>query len=400
MCVFSVFINSCMMQTMDQTDRQASLAAGETRSQPAARYQRCLVMAGGAFRFTYYLGMYAALSATGKRPDLLLASCGGSIAAAIIQALPDDESRLAWVSSPAMYDFLCGLQSTPRAAIGRSLLHAVRRRFDTRRAGLVPDLFHDYFFEIPPQLPLPPPRPDPEVAVAIVGGRILYEPEDVGQPRAGRKLFAETVFCDQRTASLLEGMSSALGDPRWGDNAIARQLVSDTAMPIGDAVRISISDMFYFRCHSHASGHYMGGVVDLFPIEVANRLAYNVMMEMKSQFDLATSIPALRAVLGIDGNQRLRHIHDQHADVWIDTSDVEQSLRAQGVQKQLSWRQNRIRLVMPGDYAHYVADVSTQWQYGYDRAMEALGMAASSDRQGHMRNANRHNRNSYRKPGK
>jgi hypothetical protein len=298
-----------------------------------------------------------------------------------------------------MYDFLCGLQSTPKAAIGRSFVHAVRRRFDTRRAGRIPDLFNDYFFDIPPQLPLPPPQPPAEAqpAVAIVGGKILYEPEDAGQPRAGRKLFAETLFCNSRTAALLQGMSSALGDPRWGDSAIAPQLLTDTDMPIGDAVRISISDMFYFRCHSNASGHYMGGVIDLFPIELANRLAHKVMIEMKSPFDLATSIPALRAVLGIDGNERLRHVHDQHADAWIDTSDVERALRAHGVQKRLSWLQNRIRLVMPGDYASYVADVSAQWQYGHERAMEALAIAAGGDRQRHMRNANKHNRNSYRK---
>jgi hypothetical protein len=387
---------------MEQTDNQASPVAGDKRANEPVKYQRCLVMAGGAFRFSYYLGMYSALSETGNRPDLLLASCGGSIAAAIIQALPDDESRLAWVNSRAMYEFLCGLQSTPKAAIGRSFVHAVRRRFDTRRAGLIPDLFNDYFFDIPPQLPLPPPQSPAEAqpAVAIVGGKILYEPEEVGQPRAGRKLYAETVFCNSRTAALLQGMSSALGDRRWGDSAIAPQLLTDTDMPIGDAVRISISDMFYFRCHSNASGHYMGGVIDLFPIELANRLAHKVMLEMKSPFDLATSIPALRAVLGIDGNERLRHIHDQHADAWIDTSDVERALHAHGVQKQLSWLQNRIRLVMPGDYANYVTDVSAQWQYGYERAMEALAMAADGDRQRHMRNANKHNRNSYRKPGR
>lgn len=350
-----------------------------------------MVMAGGGFRFGYYLGMYAAAVERGRQPDLLLASCGGSIAAAVIQALPDDRQRREWVASPAMYQFLCGLQSTPKAAIGRSFAHAVKRRWQTGLAETIPDLFGDYFFDIPASLPLPAPRPDGAPAVAIVGGKILYRPEEVGQPRAGRKLFAETVFGGARTAALLAGMAAPLGAARWGANAIAPELLTDSVMPIGDAVRISISDMFYFRCHSHPSGHYMGGVIDLFPIELAHRLAESVMIEMKSPFSQALAIPALRAVLGIDGNARLRHIHGQHADVWIDTSDVDRALRGRGVQKLLSWRANRIRLVMPGDYASYVGHIEAQWQYGYRRALEAFDDAARHH-QRPMRLVTRHNR--------
>ncbi|MDC8758671.1 patatin-like phospholipase family protein [Janthinobacterium fluminis] len=354
-------------------------------------YQRCMVMAGGGFRFPYYLGMYAAAVDSGNPPDLLLASCGGSIAAAVIQALPDDAQRKAWVSSPAMYDFLRGLQSTPKAAIGRSFVEALKRRLKKGRTELIPDLFGDYFFDIPAQLPLPPRRGDGGVAVAIVGGKILFEPEDVGQLRAGRKLFAETVFGDARSAALLAGMHSPLSTPEWGDNAIAPRLLTDTTMPIGDAVRISISDMYYFRCHSRDGEHYMGGVIDLFPIELAQRMAREVVIEMKAPFSQNAAIPALRAVLGIDGNQRLRHIHGQRADVWIDSSDVEQVLRTSGMQQKLCWRENRIRLVMPADYQRFVAHVEAQWQYGYGRAREAFARAAAKEKP-RMRLATKYNR--------
>ncbi|MES2150323.1 MAG: hypothetical protein V4508_11100 [Pseudomonadota bacterium] len=355
------------------------------------KFKRCMVMAGGSFRFSYYLGMYAAAVDSGNQPDLLLASCGGSIAAAVIAALPDDAARKAWVASPAMYGFLSGLQSTPRAAIGRSFVQALGRRLQRGRTVRIPDLFDDYFFDIPPQLPLPPGRAAQAPSVAIIGGKILFEPEDVGQLRAGRKLFAETVFCDLRAAAMLDGMASPLCAPQWGDNAIARHLITDSDMPIGDAVRISISDMFYFRCHSSQSGHYMGGVIDLFPIEIAHRLAERVVIEMKAPFNQHVAIPALRAVLGIDGNARLRHVHQQRADTWIDSSDVDLVLRAQGVQQILRWRENRIRLVMPGDYAHYVEQVETQWQFGYRRALEAFARSGADSMRA-MRHATRHNR--------
>jgi predicted acylesterase/phospholipase RssA len=357
----------------------------------SGKFKRCMVMAGGGFRFSYYLGIYAAAVETGKAPDVLLASCGGSIAAAVIEALPDDAQRKAWVSSPAMYEFMCGLQSTPKAALGRSFLHAVKRRVSSGRAARIPDLFNDYFFDVPPALPLPPRHGASKVALAIVGGKILFTPQEVGQPRAGRKLFAETVFTNARAAALLDGAVAPLSNPEWGDNAIDAPLRIDTTMPVADAVRISISDMYYFRCHTHSSGHYMGGVIDLFPIEIAHRLADSVAIEMKSEFNRALAIPALRAVLGIDGNARLRHIHAQHSDFWIDTSDVEKILSTRGMRKLVSWRHNRIRLVMPADHATYVEHIDAQWRYGYERGMEAFGQA-SSNAQAHMRNANKHNR--------
>lgn len=341
-----------------------------------------MVMAGGGFRFGYYLGMYAAAVEMGRPPGLLLASCGGAIAGALIQSLPTDEERRAFVASPAMYDFLRALASTRKAAIGRALFHAIRRGVDKSSAPRIPDLFNDYLFDIPAALPLPPPSADPAVALAIVGARLLYEPEEVGQPRAGRKLFAETVFCAPRAAALLDGAQCPTAAP---GNAIATHLQTDSAMPLADAVRISIADMVYFRCHAHGAHHYTGGVVDLFPIELAHRMAHSVMIERKSAFDIPLAIPALRSVLGIDGNARLRQVHAQHADVWVDTSDMSEALQGRGVGKRLDWGRMRIALHLPGGHAAYAEHVDAQWRYGYERMREAL----QGERR--MRNRSRHN---------
>lgn len=350
-----------------------------------------MVMAGGGFRFGYYLGMYAAAVDSGNKPDLLLASCGGSIAAAIIQALPDDAQRKAWISSPTMYQFLCGLQSTPKATIGRSVWYALKRGLTEKRACVIPDLFDDYFFDIPVRLPLPIPQVEPMVAVAIIGGKILFSKEDVGKLRRHRKLFAEMVFSNPRTAALLQDMSSPLSDPRWGENAIARDLLVDVSMPISDAVRVSIADMFYFSCYSYQANYYTGGMVDLFPIELAKRLAQRVIMELKAPFNQVFAIPAWRAVLGVDGNERLRYVHDQFADIWIDVSDIRGALHKCGMQKKISWTRNRLFLLMPTHYEIYQEHIETQWQYGYQRGLEAFTRSNVNYKQ-HMRNITRHNR--------
>lgn len=340
----------------------------------AQQYERCLVLAGGGFRFGYYLGIHAAAEDTGHAPDLLLASCGGALAAAVIGALPDAAARKAWLQSPQMLVFLHALQSSSRAMPVPVLANALRRWLANDGATHVPDLFDDYLFELPARLPLPQ-RGSDGPAVAIVGSKLLYVPGEVGQPRDGRHLFAEVVFGDARTADLLAGVRAPASDPRWSVGAVAPQLLTDTAMPLEEAARISIADMFYFRSHEHKSTHYSGGVIDLFPLELAQRLARSVAMEAKPPFGRWLALPALRSVFGIDGAARLRHMHAQPADWWIDTTDMSRALRGIGIGKRISWRANRIRLVPPATLEAHAAQVEAQWQYGYRQGLAAFGQA-------------------------
>ena len=355
------------------------------------KYQRCMVFAGGGFRFGIYLGMYAAACDAGRKPDVLLASCGGAIAAAIIQSLSSDAERLTWLGSPEMYRFWCGLTSAPHASLAATLAQAAQRKLSRRAAPLIPDLFNSYLFDVPPLLPLPPAAPNPEVDVAIVGGKLLFRPDEVGQLRGQRKLFVQTVLCNARAAALLDGMPSPFESQAWGSHAIAAGVMTDSSMSVAEAARLSITDFYYFACHRHGGDYYVGGVVDLFPIEVAHRLADEVMLEFKESFDQAFSIPAWRAVLGLDGNQRLRYVNAQPGDVWFDTSDVSIALARQQVQKKIDWRRNRITLSPPSSHAIYMQHIQDQWDYGYQRGREALQRKSSGDMSG-MRRVNRYNR--------
>ena len=338
-------------------------------------------MAGGGFRFGYYLGMYAALRNLNKAPDLLLASCGGAIAAGTIQSFSDDAQRKNWISSPTMYQFWLELKSNRQASIVRVLAAVMNRRFFAKNAKKIPDLFNDYLFEIPEHLPAPPiSHSNNELDVAIIAGKLLYRESEVGLPRGQRKLFAETVFCTARTASLLNGVRSPLSSDMFGNNAIAEQLLTETNMPMVEAMRASVSDMFYFRCHSYKGNDYIGGVIDLFPIEVASQLAEEVIMELKGPYDNCFSIPALRVVLGIDGNQRLHHVLQQFADIWVDTSDMSQALAENQIYKKIIWRHNQIKLIVPDTYDNYVKMIDAQWQYGYHRGLNSTTSVPNDSR--------------------
>ena len=350
-----------------------------------------MVLAGGGFRFGLYLGMYAAARETGNAPDVVLASCGGAIAASMIGATADLAEQKVLLEAPEMYRFWQQIKSARSAGILRAIGNAARRKFSHRPAPVIPDLFNDYLFEVPLLLPLPATQGNPDVSIAIVGGKLLYDQSQVGHPRGARKLFAETVFCDARGAALLQDMRSPFADARWGEHAIAERLLLETDMPSGVAARISIADMFYFRCVEHASGHYIGGVVDLFPIEVARSLADSVMIEFKQSFDQTYSIPAWRNVLGLNGNQRLRHVNGQPVDFRFDTSDITSALARETTSKKLDWLRNRIGLAIPDSYDVYRQYMRAQWQYGHERAMETF-RRREPYRESAMRQVDRHSR--------
>ncbi len=362
----------------------------------AQKYQRCMVMAGGGFRYGIYLGQYAAACEVGEPPDVVLASCGASIAAALIHSVPDDAQRRAWLSSPEMYQFWSRFTPGPSAALHRTMWGVARRALQRGAAPIVPDLFGDYLFAVPPALPAFPTlstasarhvTPD----VAIIGSRLLFTQDEVGQRRGQRKLLEETVFAPPRTAQLLQGVPSPFQAAQWGNTAVAHTVAVDSTMPLPEAVRISVSDMLYFPAYPRGAAHYLGGVVDLLPIELAQRLAHQVVIEFKSEFEPFTSAPAWRAVLGMDAHQRLRHVHAQQADVWVDSSDISQALPTQTMQKKMDWRNNRLVLQPPVSHAVFAQHMQAQWDYGYQRGLEAFARRPRGAQTG-MRRVNAYNR--------
>jgi len=64
-------------------------------------------------------------------------------------------------------------------------------------------------------------------------------------------------------------------------------------------------------------------------------------------------------------------------------------LRGSGMQKRIDWLGNRIRLQMPSSLEEYTKDVEAQWQYGYQRGIEAYASPGLR-----LRHATRFNRGS------
>lgn len=334
-------------------------------------YQRCLVMCGGGFRFGYYLGVYAAMEEHGHKPDLLLATCGAAIAANVIAGLETDAQRRAWLDSEAMFAFWQSLRWNPRQSmitVSKSLL---KRWATPPQYKRIPDLYQDFLFSVPGELPLPPLSEKAGSDVAVIAGKILYPQHATGQWRSA-PWFEETIFTNSPQLQHLHGQLSPVSAAFLPHSRVAPQLSVIQTADMADAARASVSDMFYFPCHRSPHGDFLGGVTDLFPMEIANALAAEVWMEKKAEYDWFKSLPAVRRVLGFNGNHRLRKMMQSPAAAWIDTSDMETALVEHQIRMRADWRQNRIHLSLPEKYEQFLAMNRLQWEYGYQRGMQTI----------------------------
>ena len=330
-------------------------------------------MAGGGFRFGYYLGMHAAAEELDQTPDILLAACGGAIAAAAIHGLPNTEARRVWLQSPDLHNFQRNIRSLPPANAKLTVTGTVNRLWQqwTGQAAYrtAPDLLHHAMFELPALSVIPEARLG-GTDVAIIGARVCTNASMSHWPYQ----LHETVFGSSRVAGLLANRAS------WAKPfvkaAIAPALECNTTLDLEHAVRASVADPFYFSSVQAEGQHWSGGLVDLFPIEIAHALADHVVMERKRKFNPFYAQPAVRAVYGVNGNARRRAVqNDAQADVWVDTTDVSRVLRNETLRKQYDRATGQIVLRAANTHSEFVRQMDAQWHYGRERTLRAFEAA-------------------------
>lgn len=295
---------------------------------PPRPFKRALVMTGGGFKFLYFIGMYDALIDQGWKPDILITTCGASLAAAIIHGVPDRQERLRLIQSPALLEGLRGFQLS-RGSF-RDLERLMRQLSRYQRgwetgSDVVPDLFDLAMYDSG-SINLPfwqrsfGDRAPGAPHVLITGSTASFTRADVGRPRAGRKLYQEAYFTDSVVAPYLAGYTSAVAAAYPG-SSIAPEVRVFTTFSVGDAAAISIRDPFLFPPVVRDNQTFTGSNINLYPLELARSLADEVMMTFNPAFN-GFELMAIGVSLGYDMNDRLRTITGSPVDYWIDATNM------------------------------------------------------------------------------
>ncbi|MDF2517746.1 MAG: phospholipase [Sphingobacterium sp.] len=337
-------------------------------------YQRAVLFSGGGTRFGLYLGMYAALDEMGFKPDLLIASCGGSLAAALIQAFARDAERKSYLQSEEFYRFFCGHRLTEQRHLGKLGLYVLKKQWDKRSAPYLEDVFDRYLVKMEHDLsPLLPSLSHPfseEIPSIIIGSRMLFDRSEVGERRGGRKIYQKVLMGNTTVLSNVNLDAIQLQGENYGQSAVAPTIAINSTVTLLEAVRISMSDMFYIEPVQWNGEYYAGGAIDLVPVELAQSLAAEVICERKQMYKFQEE-GLVRAVLGFSGNQRLRDIDQQFQEIrWIDTRDAAEKLKGNYCKKGIDWRRFEITLSLPTSLDEFAAAMEAQWNYGYSKTME------------------------------
>ena len=368
-------------------------------------FNRLLMFSGGGSRFGYYLGAYAALVDHQLTPDIILASCGGSLAAALVDIAPQPDQLKQLATSKTLHAMLQRIESKPPPYLHSHTYHSLKRAFNyltgnaanTNSDHLRQELQRLALFQIKnesTQAWLDVDQLSAEVsvhrsasaahsappAIAIVASCIVPD----SNPAQLQQLvfFKHTVNTGSVNSRLLDlKENSALH--AFAPHRIHAPIKYVYDWSLADAVRASIADMYYLpplfidgKDQKSALGWCLGGVIDLTPIELATGLADCVFAETKATYDRILAVPAIKRVFGFDPNQRLKQVLQFQPDSnttlhWLPLADNEIALKGQYTQKQFNFRAGLISLIHC-NYADFVTQMNNQWQYGYNRTQAYL----------------------------
>ncbi|MFP3833112.1 patatin-like phospholipase family protein [Chryseobacterium sp. SIMBA_028] len=340
------------------------------------KFKRAVIFSGGGTRLMIYLGIFAALDELNMKPDVLIASCGGSFAAAVINAFPDHFSRKEYLKSEEYFQFVSQTTLTRHRKLSEIGIFSLKKCFDKRKAPFIEDIFNRYLVEMPQDLTecFPSIKNTPfskEIPTVIIGSELLFPPQDSQQLRNGKKLFQKVIFTDAETAKKI-GKEYISTHPKSFKNSAVEEtskIITDFSML--ESTRASVSDMFYVKPLCLYDRYFMGGVIDLVPIELARHLSKEVITEKKQSYTLIEEA-LIRSVFGFGANERLMETENMISEFQIDTTGIKQDLKGHYLEKRVNWKKLEIDFSFPKTYPQFVEDMEMQWRYGFDETVKNI----------------------------
>ncbi|MBI2609297.1 MAG: patatin-like phospholipase family protein [Deltaproteobacteria bacterium] len=342
-------------------------------------YQGCsvtecaVILAGSSFNFALHLGILAALHESGLHPDVIIASCGGALAEAIINKFPDCEDQKKYIQSLEFYNLLhkAKLQNDFIPYLLFRLTKMKLQHSLSKFFSYTPDFLDRNIFHISKTLDLPlfdrffsPTTP----RFIMTAGRLIQDHS---------KFLQEVFFTDVETAKLLKDFPSPIAT-QFPHSFLKTETATLTDWKFSEAARAAIADPFLLNPFEKEGVLYFSGSIDLYPLELAAKLSQRIIMLYSPLFRSIDQI-VLRHFYGYDNIQRYQFITSQTAvERWIDISDYQEFMKNNGFDPQSHYIKGKVVNGTPVDKKEFFRKASAQWDYGWQRAQEALSHPAYS----------------------
>lgn len=356
----------------------------------AKPFKRAVVFSGGGYEFSQFLGVLNALEEFDKKPDLIIASCGGAVAAALAANFESPEHRNQFLKSDRFRGFVRSTSLDKRYNDFSAGLSWLMRRKDEAENHLIPAIYSDYLINVPQEILLPELNisfSETSIPIIIVGSKVLFRPESVSQ-KIKQKLYTEVYFTSPDIAQYLKNIKSPIALMN-ADSSINLQTEVITNVGVMQAARAAAANPMIIPPTLINGDYFVGGSVNLYPLELARELADEVIMSFGEAFGDYAGTPVVKAAFQFDANKRLLSVTDQYADWWTDSSDRSSFLENKyGFGIKYGFMGLYFR--MPQENDQFDSDIMEQFNYGWDRMLESL-FQPTPNFKCHIRNLNSKN---------
>ncbi len=362
----------------------------ELKDQKVKPFSRALIINGDNLNFGLFWGVLQALKDQGREPDLIIANCGASIAAAItkVHSNGPEEWKQAF-ESQELFEQLRAI--TIRKNIFKKFAaEFYRAQINARReweGGIqFPNLFGFHLLasiEIEKLKDLNIPFSSEGPRLIMMSSRIDFEPtQSARKVKRGDKFFTETYFTDADTARYLEGRRSWTAK-NFPDSYIKLDTDIVTGATLAQAVRATIADPFLMLPAKIEGDHYVSASYDLDPTHLAVELADEVIALHKTGWDPVLQWPVLKVAYQVDVDAAQEKAMNQpDVDIWIDWTAMPKKLPSMepSIKVNLFDSNNWIysENSVPQEYKDYLKIIEAQRKFGYERAKEALDQEPKS----------------------
>lgn len=336
-------------------------------SSPAKPFKKALVIGGGGITPGVALGMIAGAKDAGYNPDVILTSCGASLGAALYSSFPSPQDALRYAKSEKFYlklQKLVKLGAWSALGIRSKMLHVMEN------PKVLPHFFDGTILDIPNQVEslLPSekfPYSKNKPRLIILAARASFSPQHQGKDSGTGPLFRQSYFTDAGTAAELRGFDSPI-QKSFPYGRVDRKTETRTDVSLSQAARFSISDPFYVNPARIGDSYYWGGAVDLFPVETAQHLADEVLMNFPGGLYNGFEDLAIASSFGFAQSDRTTEVSRMTEVKWIDSSGSHKLA--------LDPALLGIMLVnkFPTTHEKFAYTIHQQYKFGYARAMEAV----------------------------
>ncbi|MBS1986044.1 MAG: hypothetical protein JST16_17925 [Bdellovibrionales bacterium] len=353
----------------------------------AKPFRRVLVLTGGSLEFATRLGVWSGLQEAGWVPDLVITTCGSSLMGTFIQSERNPQAvREALFSE----EFYTALRASTQME-DSSGLAAIWRIYFQDNDQHFPHIFGRTIVDVPVEAPmrLVDKRFDSHhPRVIMLAAKLAYGPEAQGKAwsELTQPSIQEVFLTDHDTATRIPRLTSPLA--AWSPR-IAPTTEAISGWNVWEASRTAFADPYLLRPVQIDGAYYATGGIDLVPVEIAKALGDDVLITYTAPMGGAPT-RAFKNLFGFDQIKRGRQARAAVGENlrWIDLSDDADVYKKYGISTKLDGFWSFIPLPglflelkdrMPRTYEEFLDKTQHQYDYGAERAREALTLAPGGD---------------------